>query len=210
MNMNEVEQWIAGGRHWDAGKELLFRLSGNEAVKRFFRTCNPTNENQDALLYELRKLKEVAKHAPVVESSIDKKAHDKAFPEIERLEKKWRMMYKDMAALNLKLIHFPTEAERRAAAFKILELNDSIREIWSKIKVLKERGALPKIKINTSLPNDPVELMKMRSNLRSNLSKAKRKLSDDGYAKKDSLLQRVEKWQQELNDIEVKLKLKEE
>lgn len=218
--MNEIQQWVKAGRHWDPGKSLLERHSGNAAMKRFFRTCNPTNENQDMLLYELKKLIPTINESTKItqpaasNGTIEGELHSEkpiarsqeVDEEIARLDEKWRVLYKEMAGIKLKLMHYPNDEERKVAAFKVLDLFDECRAIWKRRDTIIANGALPKIERSANnVTDDPVKLITNRNNLRTRISKTKSRMQnqDEKVQQEKKLL--IAKWQVEIVEIETKL-----
>lgn len=113
--------------------------------------------------------------------------------EVKKLEKQWRIHYKHAAFNHSELVHLaehykefivngiplPKEMVEKLgknAKTVVDTFKDDINPIWAKLDHFKKTGTLPEPPKSAvvQLPDNPVELMKMKQNLRTYISKAKK------------------------------------
>jgi hypothetical protein len=96
-------------------------------------------------------------------------------PELKPLEIRKSELWRESQALKVQLNFSDSKAERCQLAHTILNNFDEINEIWAVINNWHKTKTLPAAPKDPEVitETDPVKLIKMRNNLRSNISKAK-------------------------------------
>lgn len=209
----EIREWIASGRHWHPGLALLNKYSNNSHIKNYFSKCEPTNSNQESLLYELKKLLQNPQ-PPVIQPAAPVSATDQVpvkinqSEEIEKLDALWKPKFKELAGLRQRLMYYGKDDEgRKKAAFRILDLFDECRNIWRKRDYVIQHGSFPEIPSSTKdLPNDPVKLILKRNNLRTRISKAVKRMCLYEAPKQLERQKDIALWKEEISFIEQRLK----
>lgn len=177
----ELTAWLSSDREYWSGVKLLKKHSSNAFLIRMLSSGEDT--------YNAEKLIEL-----IADLAEDEKAAAKALPEdVAAMSGRAGQAMDERAALKAQLRVLPGPDERKKAAFEILRLNQELNELFRQLDFYERFGHLPK---PDALPDDPVELLKKRGNIRTYISRARR--AGDS-AKLQSL-------QEELDMIERKLK----
>lgn len=207
---NEIQQWITAGRHWHAGIALFVKHSNNQNLKNYFTKCEPTNANQDSLLYELKKIEQ----AFIPDASTGNVVTQPAAPsnfnsdaEIEKINSEWKPKFKELAGLRQRLMYYGKDEERRKAAFRILDLFDECKGLWRKRDYIIKHGSFPEIPEQTkALPDDAAKLILTRNNLRTRISKALKRMCLYEEEKQIARKKDIADWRMQIDFIEQKLK----
>ncbi|MDF7810501.1 hypothetical protein P1X16_03910 [Hymenobacter sp. YC55] len=184
------QSWLQSEQDYDTGRLLYEALGTNPMLKRTLST-GPNRYNRAALAYELGKLAKAGVGAPlvlsvpVVSSPNATKTLQKPVEEPEKgadllatLKSDVQPAYDHRRYLHaqLPLVDEPT---RLTYALNIQRLSRSINEHWKTVAYVKEHGHLP-VPEPTPAAFDVkngtlAELIDARNNLRSNISKWKKK-----------------------------------
>jgi hypothetical protein len=111
------------------------------------------------------------------------KASNALESEIAWRDKKWRQLFKEFALLHQEGLELPDEetTETKDLVKTKMKLWDEIVELQNQITYIQEHNELPtakpKVADKTDLPESDVEKMKMLSNLKDAISKAKGRLA---------------------------------
>jgi hypothetical protein len=180
--MNRFYHWLKSDQKYSEGVNLYVLHGQNEALKKMLlRGESPFGRRKlvqeiTALSKGKVKVKEVAivPPKPIPQSDLPK--------EVQQLHKLKIFHYKEMGRHRKDLFSHDKEV-RKEAAFKILEHRKVNMECWSKLDYYNKHGALPSNELNVvgikylqSLSDG--NLIKLRNNNRSYISKNKKRLKD--------------------------------
>jgi hypothetical protein len=193
-----IESWLNGPRNYAEGLELFRKYSNNEVLKKAL-SFGENSWSKSKLATELHALisvpelpiitKKAELSTPVQvnrapEQGIAGQARNDARPQncsdlnsvIADLEKKWRKLYAEGSALNLeKFREDVPQNERMEAAFRIQEIDEECKDIWTKLDHYKAHGFLPEVAMKAPKVNvdDRAEMIKRRNTLRTYLTRYK-------------------------------------
>jgi hypothetical protein len=193
-------EWLQSGRDYEQGRQLYAVLGDNERLKRLFAQGS-NSFNREAVAWELQKLARAGVAVPVVvpvpapiavpvvataletvqkvDSSPEKV--DSSTPEgghllAELRDAQWPL-YDARRGIHMQLEGLPTDADRFEACRQIMALSRTVDANWDTIHYVEAHGELPPAPAAApdlaTLPR--AELLAKRNNLRSQVSKLKRK-----------------------------------
>lgn len=177
----EFTKWLNGEREYWSGVKLLKAHVGESFI------VNMLSSGMDR--YNQEKLLELITERAEVESNEKKQLPS----DVVSMGARARQAMDERAALKAQLRVLPAATVRRKAAFAILSLNDELNELFRQLDFFDRFGHLPR---PDALPEDPIELIRRRGNLRTYVSRAKR--AGD--------VEKLKQLQKELDLIERKLK----
>ena len=194
----------------------LFDLYGHKPkLSRMLRIGGATVKNRLTLSYELSK---VAKHFTVSDQSptvvkpqlqqeikTDLIVKSSAVVTIENLKAEQKMCYKMLDNLHA-ILPFRELEERRTIAFQILDLDDRLKEIVTRIDHYNKHGVIPAQPVKYEPKNlfdlNTAELIKRQMTVRTYITRYKIKLEKSKSLKKRTRYQELlDKYQLEMNDI---------
>jgi hypothetical protein len=206
------KQWLDSGRDYEAGRLLYAALGDNKRLMQLL-SDGPNQYNREALDWELGKLARagvvtdvtvnVTAGPVVVENATETLQPEPAAapaenPLLVELAEARRPRYDERTLLHGQLevlAEKGTEEEVRQAAERIMVLSRELNTNWQLDGYVREHGQLPP----TPPPPPgldtltPAELVKKRNNLRSQVSKLKKRTDRaDDLAKAEAQLQQVE------------------
>ena len=118
-------------------------------------------------------------------------------------------LYKQTWILQFRLNEQQTDEKRLALAKEIITNMDEVNRLWERIDHYLEHGVIPAQKPEAkpkSLPTDPVSLVKRQMNLRTYISRGRKRLQVLVNAvKRNKLEDDINKWDLELAEIDKKL-----
>ena len=213
---HEIFTWLNSDQDYSSGLLLYDRFCKNPNLGRILRIGGATGKNRLTLAYELGKAisHQVPHHSP--EKAPDKPVADKEEPPvripavlIEDIRKEQKMIYKMLDSLHA-CLPFRDKEERRKIAFEILDLDDRLREIYSRIEHYENTGILlPKSEItvkNSISGKDAGELIKRQYSVRTYLTRYKKLLEESvSLVDRDRYQKKLDEYQQEIEDINKKL-----
>jgi hypothetical protein len=216
---HEILFWMKADQDYLAGLALFERYTHNTKIGRMLRIGGATVKNRLTLSYELSK---IAKHLAAFEnaSALVKptvkqetpKAEQPMHPEvttIDRLRSEQKMCYKMLDNLHA-ILPYREIQERKEIAFRILDIDDQLKEITERIAHYETNGVIPPAPVN----DDPkkvsemgeAELIIRQNNVRTYIARYKRLVAD---SKKLKTLPRnqelLDKFQLELEEITERL-----
>ena len=216
---NEILFWMKADQDYLAGLAIFERYTHNTKIGRMLRIGGATVKNRLTLSYELSK---IAKHIAAFEnaSSLVKppvnlespKPEQSIPPEvttIERLRSEQKMCYKMLDNLHAVLPYREIQ-ERKEIAFRILDIDDQLKEITERIAHYENHGVIPPGPVNDEPKKvsemSEAELIIRQNNVRTYIARYKRLVAD---SKKLKTLPRnqelLEKFQLELDEITERL-----
>ena len=202
-----------------AGLALFERYTHNTKIGRMLRIGGATVKNRLTLSYELSK---IAKHLAAFEdaSALVKPPVKLEFPKpeqsippevttIDRLRSEQKMCYKMLDNLHAVLPYREIQ-ERKEIAFRILDIDDQLKEITVRIAHFETHGVIPPAPVNDEPKKvsemSEAELIIRQNNVRTYIARYKRLVSD---SKKLKTLPRnqelLDKFQLELDEITERL-----
>lgn len=109
------------------------------------------------------------------------------------LDQEWKPKYKEANHWFERLEFLPTEEERKAAAFRILDLMDEVEQVWQKKDFVQKFGQVPEFADQGIEALTTAQMVTRINTLRSYISKAnKGKLSKD----------KIPTWEAEKTELE--------
>ena len=202
-----------------AGLALFERYTQNTKIGRMLRIGGATVKNRLTLSYELSK---IAKHLEAFENASAfvnlpvKKEYSKPAqplpPEvttIDKLRSEQKMCYKMLDNLHAVLPYREIQ-ERKEIAFRILDIDDQLKEITERIAHYQNHGVIPPAPVNDEPKKvsemGETELIIRQNNVRTYIARYKRLVAD---SKKLKTLPRnqelLDKFQLELDEITERL-----
>ena len=216
---HEILFWMKADQDYLAGLALFERYTHNTKIGRMLRIGGATVKNRLTLSYELSK---IAKHLVAFEnaSALVKppvkletpKLEQPIPPEvttIERLRSEQKMCYKMLDNLHAVLPYREIQ-ERKEIAFRILDIDDQLKEITERIAHYENHGVIPPAPVNDEPKKvsemGEAELIIRQNNVRTYIARYKRLVAD---SKKLKTLPRnqdlLDKFQLELDEITERL-----
>jgi len=199
-----IEQWLHTGQDFDTGVILIHKYSSRSLLKRMLESGD-TDFNREKVLEELIFLnqQEEKKKEPVVvrKAILSEQEYQLAPDNIRAIEKQAKDLFKENARrhaelatmLNEALKQFPNDLKRQEEYLTarnagdignvILDVDDEIAALFYKIDYWKVHKKLPEDLSRERSQQDLPDLMQALSNIRSRISKEKRKCKDDPSAK---------------------------
>jgi hypothetical protein len=213
---HEIFSWLNSDQDYPSGLLLYDRFCKNPNLGRILRIGGATGKNRLTLAYELGKVisPQVPHHSP--EKAPDNPVVDKENPPvkipavlIEDIRKEQKMIYKILDSHHA-CLPFRDKEERRKIAFEILDLDDRLREIYTRIEHYERTGiVLPKPEIivkNNISGKDAGELIKRQYSVRTYLTRYKKLLEESvSLIDRDRYLKKLDEYQQEMEEINKKL-----
>jgi hypothetical protein len=225
--MNEqINTWLNSAREYYAGVSLYEQFGSSGSQKRLLRVGGPTKHNVDSLIYELSKLAHVPVPAaraititraperiapePVVRIQPAQRGRRQNTPEVDELSVHVVSLMKVRDQLHATLEHV-SKAQRGKDALMILEISDEITECYERLDHFDKHGVLPvkekKVERKKVNEMDVPELMKLQQNLRTYVSRYKRKMdAAKTPGGKEGHRQWMEKYQLQLAEVDEKLR----
>ena len=216
---NEILFWMKADQDYLSGLALFERYTHNTKIGRMLRIGGATVKNRLTLSYELNK---IAKHLAAFEnvSTLVKlpvklespKLEQPIPPEvttIDRLRSEQKMCYKMLDNLHAVLPYREIQ-ERKEIAFRILDIDDQLKEITERIAHYETDGVIPPAPVNDEPKKvsemGEAELIIRQNNVRTYIARYKRLVAD---SKKLKTLPRnqelLDKFQLELDEITERL-----
>lgn len=124
---------------------------------------------------------------------------------IEEIRKEQKMIYKVLDNLHA-CLPFRDKEERRKIAFEILDLDDRLREIYTRIEHYERTGVLlpkPEIIVKNNISGkDAGELIKRQYSVRTYLTRYKKLLEESvSLNDRDRYQKKLDNYQQEIDEI---------
>lgn len=193
-----LQAWLDSERDYEVGRLLYEQLGDNTRLKQVL-SHGASSYNCEALAWELAKLAK-AGHGlatlatnwprvghelatvPVVENATETLQTEPAAapaesPLLVELREARRPLYDERTGVHGQLEHLDTDAERLVAARRVMELSHELNTNWNTTRYVAAHGQLPPPPpaapgLDTLMP---VELVKKRNSLRSQVSKLKKR-----------------------------------
>ena len=216
---HEILFWMKADQDYLAGLTLFERYTHNTKIGRMLRIGGATVKNRLTLAYELSKIanhladaeKITALVKPLVKQDTPK-AEQPMPPEvttIDRLRSEQKMCYKMLDNLHAVLPYREIQ-ERKEIAFRILDIDDQLKEITERIAHYDTNGVIPPAPVNDEPKKvsemGEAELIIRQNNVRTYIARYKRLVAD---SKKLKTLPRnqelLDKFQLELDEITERL-----
>jgi hypothetical protein len=194
-----VQAWLASERNYEVGRQLYEQLGDNARLKQVLGH-GPSTYNQECLAWELGKLAKtplgqvsevvvttavVAAPAPVVENATESLQSEAPVvsahaPLLLDLMATRRPLYDERTQVHGQLevlAEHATQEDVRLAAVRIMQLSRELNANWQTDAYVRAHGQLPPAPaaapgLDTLAPD---ELLKKRNNLRSQVSKLKKR-----------------------------------
>jgi len=216
---NEILFWMQADQDYLAGLALFERYTQNTKIGRMLRIGGATVKNRLTLSYELSK---IAKHLAAFEnvSALEKPSvKQEALQPVQllpsevttiaRLRSEQKMCYKMLDNLHAVLPYREIQ-ERKEIAFRILDIDDQLKEITERIAHFETHGVIPPAPVNDEPKKisemGEAELIIRQNNVRTYIARYKRLVAD---SKKLKTLPRnqelLDKFQLELDEITERL-----
>lgn len=213
---HEIYTWLSSEQDYPTGLLLYDRYCKNTNLGKILRVGGATGKNRLTLSYELGKAisHQVPHHSP--EKAPDKPVADKQNPPvnipavlIEDIRKEQKMIYKMLDSLHA-CLPFRDKDERRKIAFEILDLDDRLREIYTRIENYERTGILlpkPEITVKNNISGkDAGELIKRQYSVRTYLTRYKKLLEESvSLNDRDRYQKKLDNYQQEMDEINKQL-----
>jgi len=213
---DEINLWLKSKRKYSTGLELFDKYVKIRGLSRIFHVGGPTPKNKQTLAYELnkllRKFNEVPRQktviTPLAEAAYLVPAPEEPCPSLE-LKAQQKGCYKILDHLH-PLLSVGDKATRIKVAFEILETDERLQGINTKLKFFEEHGVVPpEPEKKSEQPvgtNSEAELIKRQMAVRVYISRYKRKVKEGKSLKVIARNQELlAKFQMEMDDITSKL-----
>ena len=216
---HEILFWMKADQDYLTGLALFERYTHNTKIGRMLRIGGATVKNRLTLSYELSK---IAKHLAASEKITALVTHQAlpvtSNPEqpmhrevttIDRLRSEQKMCYKMLDNLHAVLPYREIQ-ERKEISFRILDIDDQLKEITERIAHYENHGVIPPGPVNDEPKKvsemSEAELIIRQNNVRTYIARYKRLVAD---SKKLKTLPRnqelLDKFQLELDEITERL-----
>jgi hypothetical protein len=213
---HEIFTWLNSDQDYPSGLLLYDQYCKNSNLGRILRIGGATGKNRLTLAYELGKVISLQISLPSPEKALFKPVTEKENPPvklpavlIEDIREEQKMIYKMLDSLHA-CLPFREKEERRKIAFEILDLDDRLREIYTRIENYERTGVLlPKLEItvkNNISGKDTGELIKRQYSVRTYLTRYKKLLEEsDSLKDRDRYQKKLDEYQLEIEEINKKL-----
>jgi hypothetical protein len=216
---HDILFWMKADQDYLTGLALFERYTHNTKIGRMLRIGGATVKNRLTLSYELSK---IAKHlaafenaSGLVKPSVKQETSKEEQPlppevtNIDRLRSEQKMCYKMLDNLHAVLPYREIQ-ERKEIAFRILDIDDQLKEITERIAHYEANGVIPPAPVNDEPKKvsemSEAELIIRQNNVRTYIARYKRLVAD---SKKLKTLPRnqdlLDKFQLELDEITERL-----
>ncbi|MCX6303855.1 MAG: hypothetical protein NT040_02700 [Bacteroidetes bacterium] len=212
---HEIFSWLNSDQDYPSGLLLYDRCYKNSKLGRILRMGGATGKNQLTLAYELGKV-----IGPMISSHLVK-ANEHLEPteekplvkipaiQIEDLRQQQKMIYKMLDNLHA-VIEYRTAEERKEIAFRILDLDDQLKELAGHIAHYEKHGVIPVKQIPEAKKKifelNDVELIQCQHNLRTYVARYKRLVAGSKTPETLSRNQQLfDQYQDELAEIDKRL-----
>jgi len=213
---HDIFTWLNSNQDYPSGLSLYDRYCKNPNLGKILRIGGATGKNRLTLAYELGKA--ISDKVPLhsTEKAPEKPLAIKENPMvripavlIEDIRKEQKMIYKMLDSLHA-CLPFRDKEERRKIAFEILDLDDRLREIYTRIENYERTGVLlpkPEITVkNNNSGKDAGELIKRQYSVRTYLTRYKKLLEESvSLNDRDRYQKKLDEYQQEIEEINKKL-----
>ena len=196
--MDDIKAWLNSNKDYASGVKLYLKYGANIFLKNVLQQ-RESEHNREKLSEELCKIIEKKVEIPIteepkVESELTLPSLSKPFnhyPEaikeliktavnswnsLSKLHRELRLNKRILAGIPEVRWDYLTKEERCSNALSILKLAEENRQAWQLINLYEQSGCLPEGNINT-LPETAAELILLRNNTRSNVTKWRNKLT---------------------------------
>ena len=207
MTYEDIEAWLNSPEHeWDEGISLLSSYCSNKTLVKSITSRGYCPNRMNDLVYQLSKIATIqpsskGTHETSKNNHCKKPAivhivgEQKSDPILEELISKKNTIFKEYVALFHRL-DFMAKAQRAEMALRCLDMWDEISELWSRIDYYNKYKFLRHEPVDVQeQPPDKVEMIRQRDNLRTYISKYRKKI--DKYPQSRNL----ESWQQKLDEF---------
>ncbi len=215
---HEIFTWLNSDQDYSSGLLLFERYCKNASLSRILLVGGATGKNRLTLAYELGKVIRnlVPKHSPTCANPISisepvENQNPVQVPTIliEEIRKEQKVIFKTLDALHASL-PFRDKNERCRIAFEILDLDDRLRDIYSRIDHYEKTGILlpkPGSPVKSKVAGkDAGELIKRQYSVRTYLTRYKKLLEEsDSLNDRDRYQKKLDEYQQEMDEIIKKL-----
>lgn len=197
--MESIKDWLNGSRNYNVGLALYLAYGTDAALKTALQQ-GESAYRKGRLLDALQELWEnaPAHHkksiraltAPQVipsQTAPQQVQAPVAYPSPRQSQddpyyNDWHPLYKEMMSLRAKLALYPTDDERGAAAFRILDLETACKYYWKRRDYYLQNGvAMPEDSPKPDVVTDRNEMKAQQLNLRTYVTRYKKKLKDNPH-----------------------------
>lgn len=214
--VESIKDWLNSSRNYNVGLALYLVHGSNEALKTALKQ-GESPYRKEKLLAALQELWEGAKGEPARANPLPLRVLPlKTGGEFKNLQPDhdkdiyynlWQPLYKEMMHLRSKLPLFPNDDERGAAAFRILFLEKTCRKYWRMRDYFLQNGVeMPEETGKPDATTDFNVLTRRLMTLRTYQTRENKALKKDPLNLKAR--ERLDKWEKEMKEIELKLKEK--
>jgi hypothetical protein len=213
---HEIFTWLNSDQDYSSGLSLYDRYCKNPNLGKILRIGGATCKNRLTLVYELGKAINHLGPNLSPEKASEKQVGVKENPTvklpavlIEVIRKEQKMIYK-MLDSHHACLPFRDKEERRKIAFEILDLDDRLREIYTRIENYERTGILvpkPEITLKNNISGkDAGELIKRQYSVRTYLTRYKKLLEESvSLQDRDRYQKKLDEYQREIDEINKKL-----
>ena len=188
---HEILFWMKADQDYMAGLALFERYTHNTKIGRMLRIGGATLKNRLTLSYELSK---IAKHLAAFENAsvlvkpsvkLETPKEEQQLPPevttIDKLRSEQKMCYKMLDNLHAVLPYREIQ-ERKEIAFRILDIDDQLKEITERITHYETNGVIPPAPVNDEPKKvsemGEAELIIRQNNVRTYIARYKRLVAD--------------------------------
>ena len=216
---HEITIWLNSDQDYTSGLLLHEKYARNPNLGRILRVGGATGKNRLTLIYELGKIakqKAVSVDTPAMNKPQVKQEISNVIPQvlhqtngIENLRSEQKMCYKMLDNLHAVLPYREIQ-ERKEIAFRILDIDDQLKEITERIAHYETHGVIPPAPVNDEPKKvsemSEAELIIRQNNVRTYIARYKRLVADSKQLKTLPRNQELlDKFQLELDEITERL-----
>lgn len=168
-----VEKWFKGKRDYAEGCQLYLKHGDDEFLKKLFQK-SITVFNRKKLEQELRNISDATPDIPIKKrfEVATKKEYAGLPAEVKKLKEVKDILFKEMRHLHSQLVHYKTDKEREAPAFRILVIVDQLMTYWKKLDYYAEHKKLPQEELKVEKAVTPAVAVRRIHTLRTYISRA--------------------------------------
>lgn len=223
MAIVDIEIWLKGKLEYASGLDLINRYSDNRALKMMLAK-GETAFNREKMIEELTALNRSGeaeykvRPQPQERKILDESEWMRAPEAVRELKKTATALFKENARKHAKLCHLAAEGKRLHGndinainkylkennagiiANEILDADEEMAELFRNIDFWRANGKLPEDILPVAIDDtDKAELIRQRNNLRSNLSKARKKNKDAAVSEIENRIAMIQRRIDELD-----------
>jgi hypothetical protein len=202
----KIRTWLNGNRNYADGVKLYQEYGDIHQLRELFKySASPLTEKLFKELVRIFQSLPEAEEIIAEEKPIIEKHQDPPDTDFIALKEKGVLLFKEQSSLHQQLELLPTDETRLHHVNRIMKLDGELSAIWDNLDFYRENKCLIPEKKIVAAGATPIDLIKIRNNNRSQISKKKRKLLSATGDEKIQIENELKELKITIDTIELKL-----